>query len=68
MKLTYDKDADAAYLYMKYPIKKGEVKRTTPLNKNIILDFDKGSKLIGIEILDASKIINKTPLLKAKVA
>lgn len=68
MKLTYDKDVDAAYIYLEYPIKSKEIKKTVTLNENINLDFDNKGKLMGVEILDASKIINKTTLLKAKVA
>lgn len=57
MKATYDKEADAAYIYLKEKIGKGEIKNTISMNENIILDFDKDHKLIGIEILSASKVI-----------
>lgn len=59
MKFEYDKKADAAYIYLKYPIEDGECKKTVELNENIILDFDKSNKLIGVEILNASKILSK---------
>lgn len=59
MKATYDKDADAAYIYVKDTVAKGEIKNTISLNENIILDFDKQQKLVGIEILSASKVIPK---------
>ena len=59
MKATYDKDSDAAYIYLKGGIKKGEVKSTISMNDNIILDFDEDKKLIGIEILSASSVIPK---------
>lgn len=65
MRLEYDKDADAAYIYLKFPIKDGEAKNTIELNENIILDFDSQKKLIGVEILDASKILSKKSLLEA---
>lgn len=55
MRTTYDKEADAAYIYIKENIKKGEVARTIALNDDINLDFDKKNKLIGIEVLRASK-------------
>lgn len=60
MKVTYDKDADAAYIYLKDKIEKGEVKKTISLKENIILDYDKNKKLIGIEILSASRIVSKS--------
>ena len=56
MKFEYDKDADAAYIYIEHPIKEGEVKKTIELNESIILDFDKKGKLLGMEILNASKV------------
>ena len=59
MKVTFDKDADAAYIYLKERIVKGEVKSTISMNENIILDFDANKKLIGIEILCASKVVPK---------
>ena len=68
MKFTYDKEADAAYVYLKYPIKKGESEKTIELDDNIIIDFDKNGKLIGMEILNASTVLNKKELLKAKIA
>lgn len=68
MKLEYDKDVDAAYIYFQHPIKDGEAKKTIELNDTIILDFDEADKLIGIEILDASKVLNKKVLHDAHVA
>ena len=56
MKVTYDKEADAAYMYLK-KISRGEVKETIELNENIIIDFDSQKRLIGIEILSASKVM-----------
>ena len=72
MKVTYDKEADAAYIYMKDKIGKGEVKSTISMNENalagrcpqtpsfrFLLDFDANKKLIGIEILCASTVVPK---------
>lgn len=67
MKLEYDKEIDAAYIYLKYPIKNGEAKRTVELNNNINLDYDGKNKLIGVEILNASKVIDKK-ILAGKTA
>jgi len=47
MKTTYDPEADAMYIY----IKEDEVETTKPIDKNIILDFNKKGEVIGIEIL-----------------
>lgn len=68
MEIEYDKEADAAYIYVEYPIKKGEAKKTIELNENIILDFNEKGKLLGVEILNASKILNKKVLLEAQAS
>jgi uncharacterized protein YuzE len=67
MKFEYDKDVDTAYIYLKYPIKNGEAKKTIGLNENIILDFDESDKLIGVEILNASKVLNKKVIEEAVI-
>lgn len=59
----YDKEADAAYLSLK-KIKKGEAVKTISLNEDIIIDLDKKGKILGIEILNASKTLaNPIPAL-----
>ncbi|MFN8521340.1 MAG: DUF2283 domain-containing protein [Chloroflexota bacterium] len=60
MKLTYDPRADAAYLLMGEPLVRGQVASTylcdpSEIDGMINLDFDKEGRLLGIEILDASK-------------
>ena len=62
MKIEYDKEVDAAYIYIDSPIKDGDIKKTIELNENIILDFNEENKLVGIEILEASKVLNKEVL------
>ena len=64
MKVTYDKEADAVYIYLKNPIKRGEAKKNVPTDAGPILDFDKKGKLLGIEILWASKVFDKKVLEK----
>jgi len=68
MKFEYDKEVDAGYIYIEHPIKEGEAKKTIELNENIILDFDDKGKLLGVEILNASKVLNKKTLLEAQAA
>lgn len=65
MKFEYDREVDAAYIYLEDTISENEVKKTIQLEENIILDLDKNDKLIGVEILDASKVIKQKTLLKA---
>ncbi len=70
MKITYDKQTDSIYVYC-LPKKyqgKGMAKNTVPLldYPNVILDFTENRKLLGIEILDASKIIDLEYLKKVE--
>ena len=64
MKLEYDEDVDAAYIYLEYPLKKWQVKRTKELNNNINVDYDDKGKLLGIEVLHVSKVLTKRALLQ----
>lgn len=66
MKLEYDKDANAAYLYIVDSIKRGGVAKTLSLNDNILLDFDKKGRVLGVEILSARKLLSRKVLMKAK--
>ncbi len=66
MKIEYDKDVDAAYIYLDDSINDLGIKKTIELNGNIILDFGGDNKLIGMEVLDASKVLNKKLLSSVK--
>ncbi len=61
MKIEIDKDSDVAYFYLKETIAAGEVDKTISVNQDIILDFDHMGKLLGIEVLNASKNLSKMP-------
>ena len=65
MNIEYDKEADAAYIYVVHPIKAGQSSKQVKVNEDIILDFDKQDRLLGIEVLDASKRMHKKVLLEA---
>jgi uncharacterized protein YuzE len=73
MKVKYEKSIDAAYIYLKDKIGKGEAKNSYPCDPNavngamIVLDFDENYKLLGIEIQDASKYLPQTLLDQAEV-
>jgi len=54
MRIEFDKEADAAYIYFK-EIGNGEVAETITLNDSVNVDLDKNGKVLGIEILDASE-------------
>lgn len=65
MKITYDVSIDAAYIYLVDYIKPSEVAKTTPVDASINLDFDAEGKLVGIEVLNASKKLPVEVLKKA---
>ncbi len=54
MKVTYDKKADAMYIYL--TSKKKRVTETKEIDDGWIGDFA-GNELVGVEILAASKIL-----------
>lgn len=66
MRTTYDKEADAAYIYVKYPLKAGEAVKTIELDQNLYADVDKNGRFLGLEILNASKVLSKQVLLNAQ--
>ena len=61
MKVSYDKQVDAMYISLEN-VKSKRVKKTISLNDDIIIDFDKNKKIVGIEILSASKNIAQKQL------
>lgn len=73
MKITYDKSVNAVYIYIKdTKIMPGEASYTyscdpIKVNGQINLDFDKDERLIGIEILGASKKLPKEILDSAEI-
>jgi uncharacterized protein YuzE len=73
MKVTYDSTADAAYIYLLARIEPGGVKMTytcDPIETNaeINLDFDASGRLIGIEVLGASRTLPPELLREAEHA
>jgi len=63
MKIEYDKDVDAAYIYL--TDSKIKSAKTVELNENIILDYDREGKIIGVEVLQASVVLSKKVLAEA---
>ncbi|MCE7736038.1 MAG: DUF2283 domain-containing protein [Candidatus Heimdallarchaeota archaeon] len=61
MEFSYDKIADALYIY----INRGEIKESKELSKNIVIDYNEQNKIYGIEIINFSKInLNLNELIK----
>lgn len=62
IRFKYDKEADAAYVWLGNSRETGRSARTEVVdldieNGAINLDFDDGGRLIGIEILGAGKLL-----------
>lgn len=62
MKFTHDPQADAAKIYLVDSIQPGGVEKSHVCdielpNCSVVLDFDAEHKLIGIEILGASRLL-----------
>lgn len=58
MKISYDPEADAAYIYF---IKNKKSTRTEEVGEGLLVDYN-GDDLIGIEILDVSEKFPKEEL------
>tara|TARA_Y100000310_G_C20662753_1_gene805694 strand:+ start:1644 stop:1868 length:225 start_codon:yes stop_codon:yes gene_type:complete len=69
MKILYDKEVDIVDIDLEHPIKPGRYKEAWELEEGPILcPVDKNDKLLSIEILSASKILNKKVLMNAEQA
>jgi uncharacterized protein YuzE len=66
IKITLDKDADAAYIYFK-EISKGEVVKTISLNDSLNIDLDSDNQILGIEILNATENLPTSSLKSAEI-
>ncbi|MDT3738432.1 MAG: DUF2283 domain-containing protein [Candidatus Kapabacteria bacterium] len=62
MKMLYDKQVDALYIQFKQ-ITNGSA-MTTDLSESVSINYDREGKIAGIEILDASKIMDNLTELK----
>ena len=57
MKIEYDSRHDLLYIYLSDTVKK--VAKTIKITPGVHADFDRSGKLTGIEILDASTLIDQ---------
>ncbi len=59
MKFTYDKEANAAYIYFR---KSQKVRKTKAITNDVVIDFGARGELLGIEILNASSHVARKDL------
>ena len=65
VQVEYDKKADALYIW----VRKAKYDISEEIAENVILDLDKAGRIIGIEVLDASKNMGQelvTKILKTE--
>jgi uncharacterized protein YuzE len=60
VQVEYDKKADAMYIW----VRKAKYDISEELAENVILDLDKNGRIIGIEVLGASKNLGKDLVMK----
>jgi uncharacterized protein YuzE len=65
MRVTYDPGSDAAYVYLVDHINPGEATRQEVAGR-LILDFDEAGKLLGIEILQAARMLRAETIRSAQ--
>ena len=51
--MTYDPSADAAYIYLG----RAEIAESEEVAPGFVLDYDAGGRVVGIEIIGASKVL-----------
>lgn len=62
LRVTYDPEANAAYIYFVPKIEAGGVARTVPIDGGetpwmVNLDVDSEGRILGLEVLDARRLL-----------
>jgi len=60
VRVEYDQKADAMYIWLR----KAKYDISEELAENVIIDLDKNERIVGIEVLDASKNLGKELVTK----
>jgi|tagenome__1003787_1003787.scaffolds.fasta_scaffold20920868_2 uncharacterized protein YuzE len=70
MRITFDREADAAYVYLQNDIAKGAAVENVVVERvgkgDLVLDFDADGYLLGIEIIGAMGLLHKSLLAAAE--
>jgi uncharacterized protein YuzE len=64
--MTYDPEADAVYITLAR-IARGSIDRTDEIAPNVFVDRDGKGRIIGIEVLTASKVLAPGDWQKARL-
>ena len=60
---NFDKEADALYI----EIQQGNFSKNKKISNSVILDLDKDENIIGLEIINVSKLGGLSPLLENQI-
>jgi uncharacterized protein YuzE len=70
MRMTYDSDADAAYLAVEDDVAAGSAVENVVVERpgrgDIVLDFDADGCLLGVEIIGAAGLLRPTAVAAAE--
>lgn len=64
IQFSYDPRADAIYIRLRH----AEIDESDEVSAGVVVDYDKKGKPIGIEVLDASRLIGSPPHLQVDLA
>ena len=64
MKINYDPQADALYIYLR----KGNIDESDEVAQGVIIDYDDNGQPLGIEFLDAAKLFGGKKELHIEMA
>lgn len=53
MRIRYDTKVDALYIRLR----EGDIEESDEVSEGVVMDYDKSGLLMGIEILDASRVL-----------
>jgi uncharacterized protein YuzE len=53
MRIRYDRKVDALYIRLR----EGEIDESDEVSEGVVMDYDNAGLLMGIEILDASRVL-----------
>ena len=72
VRLTYDPDADAAFIYLSDPIEPGAAVSGSTLNRvldraSVNASFDADGRLLGIELLGVSRLLRPESIPNSSV-
>jgi uncharacterized protein YuzE len=63
MKIEYDREADALYIQLR----EAYIDDNIDIEEGITIDLDEKRHIVGIEILDATKILNLSDLVNISI-